>query len=158
MRSRSARVAVAVIVGTLLSLTLFQSAESPDAGQDRGGRVLVVEDQDLVRRTVESMRASLGYFVTIAASGGEARECIAAGTFDLLVSDIVLPDTTGVELAHEFRREKPELAVLLMSGYAEAAVRKRAAGLGFLQKPFRLDDLAREVTAALDEGSGSSSG
>ncbi|MCP4202727.1 MAG: PAS domain S-box protein [bacterium] len=125
--------------------------EHAAALRTEGERVLVVEDQELVRGTVESMLGSLGYEVTTAADGGGARECASRQEFDLLVTDIVLPDITGVELAHELRAERPDLAVLLVSGYAEEAVRERGADLRFLQKPFRLEDLAQQAAAALLE-------
>ena len=111
--------------------------------------MLVVEDQGLVRKTIETMLTALGYSVDTAADGVEARKSVADRLYDLLVSDIVLPDTTGVELAHEFRTERPDLAVLLVSGYAEGAVREQGAEFRFLQKPFKLEDLARQVESAL---------
>ena len=117
--------------------------------RSRGDRVLVVEDQELVRGTIQSMLMSLGYEVTSAADGAEARECAADQDFDLLVSDIVLPDTTGVELAQDLRAARPRLAVLLVSGYAEEAVRERGAEFRFLRKPFRLEDLAQQAADAL---------
>ena len=116
---------------------------------NQGERVLVVEDQELVRKTVQTMLTSLGYEVTTAADGGEAREHAAKDLFDLLVSDVVLPDTTGVELAHELRVAHPDLGVLLVSGYTEESVREKGAGLRFLPKPFRLEDLAEQAAAAL---------
>jgi PAS domain S-box-containing protein len=122
---------------------------APAAGAGR--RVLVVEDQELVRRTIETMLSSLGYVVESAADGVSARKMIQAQQFDIMVSDIVLPDTTGVELAHEIRVTAADFPVLLVSGYAEEAVRERGAEFRFLQKPFRLDDLARQVAAALAE-------
>jgi PAS domain S-box-containing protein len=116
-----------------------------------GQQVLVVEDQELVRRTIETMLTSLGYSVESAADGSEARKKIRAQSFDLMVSDIVLPDTTGVELAHEMRAETPGFPVVLVSGYAEESVLERGADFRFLQKPFRLDDLAHQVASALSE-------
>jgi CheY-like chemotaxis protein len=117
--------------------------------RSRGDRVLVVEDQELVRGTMQSMLTSLGYEVMSAADGAVARRCAADQEFDLLVSDIVLPDTTGVELAQDFRAARPGLAVLLVSGYAEEAVRERGAEFRFLQRPFRLEDLAQQAADAL---------
>ena len=116
-------------------------------------RLLVVEDQDPVRAVMKTMLNSLRYEVTTAADGAAARQCAAAGDFDLLISDIVLPDTTGVELAEELRLQRPAMGVLLVSGYVEESVRQRASDIRFLQKPFRLADLAQQVAAALRERS-----
>ena len=129
------------------------AVETPQVAVPRaeGGRVLVVEDQDPVREMLSTMLTSLGYEVSTASDGAEARARIAADEYQLLVSDIVLPDTTGVELAHEFRTRRPSLAVLLVSGYAEETVRARGVELKFLQKPFRLADLARQASSALLE-------
>ena len=123
------------------------------ASRGAGERVLVVEDQYPVRQIIETMLNSLGYEVTTASDGAAARQRAAQAEFDLLVSDIVLPDTTGVELAIELRTWSSTLAVLLVSGYAADSVRERAAGFRFLQKPFRLEDLAQQTTAALQERS-----
>jgi PAS domain S-box-containing protein len=119
--------------------------------QGNGERVLIVEDQDPVRKVMKSMLTRLRYQVTTAADGASARRCAKAERFDLLVSDIVLPDTTGVDLARELRRQMPTLGLLLVSGYAEESVRQSASDVRFLQKPFRLADLEQQVTSALRE-------
>ena len=92
--------------------------------------------------------------VMAAADGAEARRLAAAEEFDLLVSDIVLPDTTGVALAKELRAQHPGLGLMLVSGYAEESVHQQAADIRFLQKPFRLADLAQQTAAALAERPG----
>lgn len=116
--------------------------------------MLVVEDQEPVRGVMKTMLSSLQYHVSAAADGAEARRRATAERFDLLVSDIVLSDTTGVELAEELWAQNPEMGLLLVSGYAEEAVRQRGAGMRFLQKPFRIAELAQQVAAALDDRSG----
>ncbi len=133
-------------------------AGGAEASGARGGqeRVLVVEDEAMVRRMVVRTLERLGYRVEAAAHGAEALERwrAAAGAFELLVSDMVMPGgLNGLDLAEQLRREKPALRVILMSGYspdlsdAEALQR---AGMYHVAKPFEARALARRVREALD--------
>lgn len=119
-----------------------------------GERILLVEDEDGVRRLAADAFQRAGYTVFAAASAKEAlelfnREC---GNFELLVSDVVLPDLSGTELTEQFRARAPSLAVLLTSGHTfedpqiDAMV---SAGLPFLQKPFTVPALLQRVKAVL---------
>jgi DNA-binding NtrC family response regulator len=74
------------------------------------------------------------------------------GEIELLVTDLMLPDTTGLELADAIRARRPALPVLLMSGYAPTEVlhhRIHGRGLCFLEKPFMMDQLLSAVSQAL---------
>ncbi len=120
----------------------------------RGERVLVVEDEDGARVGLRDIFASLGYEVTAVASGEEALALPDEPPFDLLLTDLMLPGIGGPEVATTLQRRRPELKVILMSGYAQGdAVRLGVASgrVRFLQKPFDMATLAREVRAALDE-------
>ncbi len=132
------------------------AARPAAAGHARGGEtVLVVEDQDPVRRLVVLALERLGYRVRPAATVAEAREVAAdpGAGLDLLLTDVVLADGTGIDLAAELRAAHPRLPILLMSGYA-------APGLlpeddddprrDLLQKPFSPDELGRRVRRLLD--------
>ena len=116
--------------------------------------MLVVEDDRQVRTIVRHMLLSRGYEVTTAADGSEA--IAAAGgldSFDLILSDLVMPDIGGRELVDKVRVLQPGAAVLYMSGYSDDAVRRRgviSGGAALLEKPFSVDDLARHVRMALD--------
>ena len=130
-------------------------AESPaPPRQGAGEHVLVVEDDRQVRTIVRHMLLSRGYEVTTAADGSEA--IAAAGgldSFDLILSDLVMPDIGGRELVDKVRVLQPGAAVLYMSGYSDDAVRRRgviSGGAALLEKPFSVDDLARHVRIALD--------
>jgi CheY-like chemotaxis protein len=107
-----------------------------------------------VRAIVKQMLASRGYEVTTAADGAEAL-ATAAGpdSFDLILSDLVMPDMGGRELVDKIRPLQPAAAVLYMSGYSDDAVRRQGVitpGAALLEKPFSSDELARQVRTALD--------
>ena len=129
----------------------------PPAADDEviGGSetILVVEDDPSVRAfTIEALER-LGYTVIEAEDGASARQ--AARThqsgIDLLLTDVVLPDTRGNALAATIRETRHDLPVLLMSGYSEALLDdEMLATMVFLSKPFRLGELARAVRSTLD--------
>ena len=98
---------------------------------------------------------SLGYKVAESANGAEALARLDDGeTFDLLLSDVVLPSQiSGDEVATEALKKMPDLKVLFMSGHAESSIvhdGRLDRGVNLLGKPFRLAELARKVRAVLD--------
>ena len=119
-----------------------------------GERVLVVEDDDAVRAFVVRALRDHGYTVFEATTAGEALDVFESENkrFDLCVSDVVLPDRSGLELVEQLCTLKPELSVLLCSGYTEhksrwSAIREK--GISFLRKPFSLETLLLAVKEAL---------
>ena len=118
-----------------------------------GERVLLVEDEPAVRDGMVQSLEALGYRV-VAVESAEAVESLPAGAeFDLLLTDLMLPGAHGADLAARLRRERPGLAVIIMSGYApDEGLREEIGGGGvhYLQKPFDLGTLARTVRAGLD--------
>jgi PAS domain S-box-containing protein len=122
--------------------------------QGRGERVLVVEDEELVRDlTVRTLREH-GYVVSAASNAQEAQQVFEEenGNFDLLFSDAVLPDRTGLQLVDELLSNNPGLHVLLTSGYGNERSQWQQAkerGLGFVQKPYDLVSLLRAVRDVL---------
>ncbi len=135
-------------MGTNMELWLPQSAEAAtqvDAADHHGptsfsGRVLLVDDEELVRLSTADMLADLGYDVVEAASGEQALRVLNETPIDLLVTDHLMPGMTGVDLAQEVRRRSPQMPVLLVSGFAEVC--GLDAALPRLVKPFRKDELA----------------
>ena len=124
--------------------------------QGAGQRVLLVEDNASVRRTFERLLKRLGYEVITAASAEEAEGLALTQPFALLLTDMMLPGLSGADLAERLRQRRPEVRVILMSGYTDdEEIRRRAAhgSLRFLPKPVDLETLAHEVHAALGEGS-----
>jgi CheY-like chemotaxis protein len=118
-------------------------------------RILVAEDEDGVRKLVCRLLKSLGYEVLEARRGEQALALgEAAGRLDLLLTDIRMPDLTGIEVADRLRLQRPGLRVLFMSGYIDdPELRGRLATerSQVLDKPFTTAQLADKVRAALDE-------
>lgn len=150
--------------GTTVELVLPRSdrleAQAPQAEKtDRlvGGteRILVVEDDPLVRAHVARQLDALGYAVILAETGPEALDHIAGATrVDLLFTDIVMPGgLNGRELAEQAVRLRPDLRILFTSGYSDDALihdGRLDAGVDLLSKPYRRRDLAERIRRALD--------
>jgi PAS domain S-box-containing protein len=118
--------------------------------------ILLVEDEDPVRKLARHILESVGYRVLEASGAGEARTIAAAhqGPLDLLLTDVVMPGPNGSELAAGLTAERHGLRVLFMSGYADNTVVNRsilAAGHAFLQKPFAPQQLTKKVREILDQ-------
>lgn len=114
--------------------------------------ILLVEDDERVRSLVRRVLDARGYQVLSAADGAEALEIWHREHCDLLLSDIVMPGISGVELAETLRRQRPGLKVILMSGYADQEVageQINTLDTPFIGKPFRPNDLLQKVRAVL---------
>jgi two-component system, cell cycle sensor histidine kinase and response regulator CckA len=114
------------------------------------GTVLLVEDEDPVRKFGARALRNKGYSVIEAESGVAALEIVHAATekIDLLVTDVVMPRLDGPELVRKVREICPDIKVIFISGYAEDAFRRRLDSEGnieFLPKPFSLSQLAAKV-------------
>jgi PAS domain S-box-containing protein len=116
----------------------------------RSARVLVVDDEDLVRMGTADMLVDLGYTVVEARSGGEALALLdgSGADIDLVVTDYLMPDMNGAQLAEQLRQQRPDLPLLLVTGYTNLAD-SVGADLPRLSKPFRQDDLAAQVAELL---------
>jgi PAS domain S-box-containing protein len=132
------------------------SAPAPDDQVLHGcGRILVVDDEEIVRNTVARMLRSLGYAVEAFGDGAEAVERYrrGPGEVDLIILDLMMPRVGGREVFHQLRRVDPCARVLLASGFTQLEVTSELiadGALGFINKPFRLEDLSRQVHAALE--------
>jgi hypothetical protein len=138
------------------SLEAVRPAESEQAGfASRGsGYILLVEDDEQVRQMVAEMLQFLGYTVTVAATPEEALalNARAEANYDLLVSDVVMPQVSGPELAQRLRLVRPQMRVLYISGYASDSVlgpSLPADGPARIQKPFDIRALAQAVKDVL---------
>jgi len=116
--------------------------------------LLLVEDEDAVRALVRNVLKERGYRVMEASRGEDALELAEQywGQIDLLVTDVVMPQMSGRELARRLANLHPQIKVLYISGYADNAVWYQgglSSGVGFLQKPFSPEALAHKVREVL---------
>jgi len=156
-------------VGTVFDVYLPRVAEpkkaadaSADARADRSAEaprgsetVLLVEDEESVRSLIRKILEQRGYRVLEARSGQEALDLCASydGPIDLLLTDVVMPEMSGRELAERLLPDRAEIRVLFMSGYTEDAVVRHGienTRINFLEKPFSPAALARKVREVLD--------
>jgi CheY-like chemotaxis protein len=114
----------------------------------RQERILLVEDEAEFRERIERLLVRHGYQVEICSTSAEAREACEQleGGFDLIISDVVLPDGRGHELVAELAENAPQLRVLLITGYADDVMDQ---SLPLLQKPFAVADLLEKVRQLL---------
>lgn len=115
-------------------------------------QILVAEDEVPVREFIRRALEHRGHAVVAVADGADAVVKLSRARFDLLLTDIGMPNMDGVELALKAARDWPEMPVLMMSGYT--LERRRAHGIGelasaVLQKPFSMADLNAAVDEAL---------
>lgn len=151
-------------VGTTVALYLPRSADSRAAPSDQNGdsalmsgageHILVVEDNDALRRHVVDLVGGLGYRVSAAADADEALTLLRArGDVDLLFTDVVMPgELNGPMLARRAAREFPALRVLFTSGYTDNAIVHHGRldpGVQLLSKPYRRQELALKLHEAL---------
>jgi PAS domain S-box-containing protein len=136
-----------------------RTEESISLSDLRGGgeRILMVEDEEGVREFAAKALRECGYVIFEAAGAKEALQIFdrEAGNFRLLFSDVVLSDQSGLELAEKFLSRKPELQVLLSSGYTDHKSQWpiiSEKGFHYLEKPYFLRDLLRAVKRAMEAG------
>jgi PAS domain S-box-containing protein len=126
------------------------------AGLRGSERVLVAEDEDGVRELLRRVLQEFGYTVLTARHGRDALMQAAeqgGGEIDLLITDVVMPEINGPELAETLQDRLPDLKVLFISGYTDDEVLQRGVGgqeTPFLRKPFSAEELVRRVRALLD--------
>ncbi|HXB22584.1 MAG TPA: PAS domain-containing protein [Candidatus Solibacter sp.] len=147
--------------GTVFNLYLPRAAEgvreeprAPESADLRGTeKILVVEDEASLRRMVAEYIRKWGYTVYEAGQATEALALAEAHPIHLLVTDIVMPGTSGHVLASLLASRHPGICVIYMSGYSEHAALKEALlqpGTAFMQKPFEPKDILRKVRETLD--------
>ena len=127
---------------------------------EAAARILLVEDNDLVRDHVNAQLQGLGYAVTTVRNGAEALAALLADPgFDLLFTDVVMPGgMSGRDLAEQIRQLRPNLPVLLTSGYFDRGAGGGVRDWPMLQKPYGFQDLAQKVSAAMANAPPRSSG
>ncbi|HMK90665.1 MAG TPA: ATP-binding protein [Methylocystis sp.] len=132
------------------------SSESPDSSSaTRRGKVLIVEDQADVRRQIVGALNEIGCAVQEAGEGAAGLSFIVSGEpLDLLITDVGLPGMSGLQLAEAARATRPDLPILIITGYADKSLGtlRLTAGMEVLRKPFTLDDVVARAQALLKQG------
>ncbi len=157
-------------VGTAFKIYLPRVEDAPEKSLATSGpaapaggteTILVVEDEEAVRRLTCRALEIQGYTVLAAANADEAAVLSEthAGEIDLMVTDVVMPQTSGRTVAERAVARRPRMKVLFMSGYTDDAIVRHGvldAGTAFLQKPFTPVSLGRKVRDVLDAKTGDS--
>ena len=115
--------------------------------------ILIVDDEESIRTYVDRVLSKAGYQTTLAVDGAAAIEVAAGGgPFDLLLTDVMMPEMTGAELARRLRQDRPHLKVLYLTGYADQLFTEKTTlwdDEAFLEKPCSAAALLQAVSLAL---------
>lgn len=127
----------------------------PDSPEDHRATLLVVEDEDQIRQLIRSMLAPLANIEILeAGTGAEGLRVGSSVTpeLDLLITDMLLPELSGYDLAAALREKFPRMKIIMMTGYVEGEIVMRGMeelGATFLDKPFKAAELRRLVNDAI---------
>lgn len=127
-----------------------QSVEDREKG--KGTRILVVEDDSGTRELLRELLLEEGHKVRMARNGKEALEWVTKETFDLVLTDLGMPEMDGIELLKTLRRISPDMRVIVVTGRADLEARARVKGPGaydYVTKPFHPYTILEKVARAL---------
>jgi CheY-like chemotaxis protein len=120
-----------------------------------GGTILVVDDEEMVRDVAQMMLESFGFSVVLARDGIEGlRNVVENANLDAVLLDLTMPKMNGEETFREMHKVRPELPVILVSGYNEQEVTDQFIGqeiAGFIQKPFQRPELMAKLRQVLEK-------
>jgi PAS domain S-box-containing protein len=163
----SGTVMVASTVGRGSTFSVYLPAHGEDVEEEpvspeaipegNGEKILMVDDETAILEFTKNMLEPLGYSVTVTSSSMEAYELFSSNThaFDLVITDQTMPQLTGMELASKMLALRPDLPVILVSGYSETVSPEGALERGaraYLEKPFTRKGLACAIRSALGGG------
>jgi DNA-binding NtrC family response regulator len=130
---------------------LQREADRPGVTASRG-KVLIADDDALVRGALVRSLTGTGYEVTAAANGREATELLDESQFEAIVSDIAMPEIDGIQLLRAIRQRDPDVPVVLITGAPDVATAMQAVRLGalmYMTKPVDLDEMKGIVAKAV---------
>ena len=116
-------------------------------------KILIVDDQEMMRDSLAATLARDGHEITAAGDGAAAVQRLSSGRFDLLISDLKMPKMTGIELLSEAKKLRPEMPVVLMTAFATVQTAVEAMKLGaydYIQKPFDGEEIKLLVERTLE--------
>ncbi len=135
---------------------VLEKAEAPKPIPEGKERILFVDDEEIIVRSMRNMLERLGYKVTTVTDSEEALKLFSAKSseFDLVMTDQTMPGMTGEDLGKEFMRLRPDIPVILCTGYSDLVSSEKAMAMGFrgfIMKPFTLRESAELVRRVLDQ-------
>lgn len=141
-------------------LTPVETRETADLSPLGKGteKILFVDDEEAIVRIVKQMLERLGYHVIVRTSSVEALEAFRAApdNFDLVISDMTMPNMTGIQLLQKLKEIRPDIPVIICSGFSEQIDDEKARAMGinaYVMKPVVKNDLAKSIRNALDDKS-----
>jgi two-component system cell cycle sensor histidine kinase/response regulator CckA len=138
-------------IATSVLPSVTNGAESRSTAAEPA-RVLIVDDEESIRTYVDRVLSKAGYRTTLATGGPDAIGFAAADKFDLLLTDVMMPDMTGAELARRLRQSNPLLKVLYLTGYTDQLFTEKVTlweDEAFLEKPCSPEALLQAVSLAV---------
>jgi DNA-binding NtrC family response regulator len=121
---------------------------------DTKGRILVVDDEEIVRISCRRILTPLGYTVETTPDGLQALELMKENKYDLILTDLKMPHMDGMEVMAEIRKREPDAKVIIVTGYSTIEVAVKAIKMGaynYIEKPFSPEVLISAVKEALGE-------
>lgn len=115
-------------------------------------RILVVDDEESIREFLEIMLKKEGYEVTTAEDGAKAKEILTKKSFDMIISDMQMPNVTGIELLRHVRESYPDICFMIITAFGTTETAVEAMKLGaydYLTKPFKIDEVRLNIANAL---------
>ena len=131
-----------------------QDAAHMDAPGEKIGRVLIVDDEEIMQDVMRDILSESGYAVDIAENGQVALDKVESAVYDLVFADIRMPVMDGIEFLRMAKVQKPELDIVMMTGYASVDVAVEAMKLGafdFITKPFNLEHIRIVAERAIEQ-------
>ena len=124
----------------------------------KGEAVLIVEDDKAILEFTQKLLENLGYKVTAVSDASKALQLVtqANQSFDLVLTDVIMPEISGKELTDRLKNILPDIKILFMSGYTANAIAHHGVlddGINYIQKPFTVHDLAAKIRKVLESGS-----
>lgn len=119
-----------------------------------GARVLVIDDEAIVRVSCERVLTPEGYDVVVTSRGDEAIELLERESFDIVLTDLKMPDMDGLEVLRTIKQRWPDIQVIIITGYGTISTAVQAIKLGayeYIEKPFTPEDILKVVREALKD-------